>query len=262
MSESNETGSKETLATDEKLKADLEKYRQMALDMGCDDARIVPISEVKLSIRAKLGDYFPRGIKWGTSYFTLPNWYMPWKNGKALVASYRYAIFAKLPFTKSPYGRGPIDFTGPNAQGALGSVIKYYGKDWQAEDVEYWKAVVERRRGEYYAGKAGNVSVAEVIEKEARKDGHPFAFFLRSGPCRFCMPKFGPHCVMLTTGICRNPGLARPCGTAANMGIDCRAMYADMGWQNWVQGWSVFPEDFPNGPIFPEPSQAVTVFID
>jgi hypothetical protein len=256
MKKTAKTKMKETAAEDEKLMADLQKYQKMALEMGADKAEIVPISDIVQRIRARMADIFPRCDNIGFAYFGMPNFEIPWKYSKAILASYHYAIVAHILY---PPGN-PNDFTGPTAVGLMPELIAKYKKYWPAEEVEYWQAVEKRRQGKSPSGQA---AIAELIEKTAREDGHQFAFSgLSAGCLKFCGEKFGWDCLALRTGICRNPGKSRPYGTAAAMGIDHPAVYAKLGWQNCVQGWSVFPEDYPDGPITPPPARTSIIFID
>ena len=240
----------------EKLMADLEKYRQMALELGADEARVVPITDIVQRIRARMVDLFPRCDNIGFAYFGMPSFEIPWRYSKAILASYRYAIVAHIPYPKE----NPNDFTGPTSVGLMPELIAKYGKFWAQEDVKYWRDVQKHRHGQSPAGQA---KIAEIIEMEARKDGHQFATGgLSAGCLKFCGERFAWDCLALRTGICRNPGKSRPYGTAAALGVDHPAIYANLGWKNWVQGWSVFPEDYPDGEIDPPPARTSIIFID
>ncbi|MBI4284565.1 MAG: hypothetical protein HY670_01520 [Chloroflexi bacterium] len=239
---------------EEKLMADLEKYRQMALAMGADDARIVPVSQIVQKLRARMVDQFPRAYSIGVAYFAEPSFEIPWKYAKAILAAYRYAIMAHVPYPMD----NPNNFTGPTAAGELGQAIEIYKDNWTDEDIRYWREVVEKRQGRRHA----QASVSNTIEREARKDGHQFAVGGLSGMCiQFC-EQFGNTCIALKTGICRNPGKSRPFGTAATLGYDHPGTYTNLGWRNRVQGWSIFPEDYPEKLENPSPARTATVLIE
>ncbi len=244
---------------DEKLKADLERYRQMALALGADDARIVPIQDITQRIRARYGDVFPRRFAQGTSYYVNIVDQIPWKYAKAIKESYRYCIVCHVPYPAEARN----NFTGPSAGGSLVSGIELYRRYWSSEDTAYWEDVQKARQGSGSTKKRQGALGAEIVA-EARKDGYHFAFCGASGGCTaMCRDAgFGEICVALQTGICRMPGKSLPCGTAAIMGLDHPGIYSKLGWKNWVQGWSIFPEDYPSGPINPPPARTTTIFIE
>ena len=243
---------------DEKLKADLEKYCQMALNIGADEVRIVPISDIVQRIRARMADNFPRGQSQHTSYFRNIVDQIPWKYTKAILKSYQYAIVAHIPYPSD----NPNDFTGPSSSGSLTTVINHYGKYWSDDELEYWQKIQREREGTGTVKKIIS-AISNDIAEEARKDGHQFAFGGFSGTCTpLCREAgFGDYCVALKTGLCRRAGKAMPCGTAALMGLDHPAIYAKLGWRDWVTGWSVFPEDFPRDSVEP-PSRTAIVLIE
>ncbi len=49
---------------------------------------------------------------------------------------------------------------------------------------------------------------------------------------------------------------------AAIMGMYPPATYVKLEWQNWVHGWSVFPEDYPRGFLTPPTHSICTIYID
>jgi len=250
-----ESNARAELPEEEKLQSDLRKYRQMALDMGAYEAAIIPISWLKQRIRVRLCDTFPRAFKTGTSFFSPPHFDMPWKYTKQMLNSYRYAIIVHLIFE----GDNRNDFTGPASSGELDLGIERHKRYWPPETVEYWSKRAKERRGTKHQGQ---IMIAETIEAEARKDGHQFALGGMGGSCLRLCRDFGSRCIALTTGLCRNPGKSRPCGTAPVWGLDYQVTYAKLGWGNWVMGWSAFPEDFPLGPLDPLPGKTAGILID
>ena len=258
MSKTTKTTPEVPVIKDKKLKADLMKYQQMALDMGASDARIVPISYIFPRIRARYVDIFPRENCEHTSYFRDIVRQIPWKHAKAILASYRYVIISHIPFPME----NPNNFTGPTSHGGLEGIVEWYDKIWPAEELKYWNDVQNKRGGQRHLQQ---LAFIPNIVNEARKDGHQFAFSGSAGPCTIicCEAGFGHDCVALKTGICRMAGTGkiRPSGTSAIMGLDHPATYAKLGWKSWVGGWSAFPEDFPD-PIMPTPARTSMIFID
>ena len=266
MNKSSKTGYKEPVVKDRKLKADLRKYCQMALDLGADKAIIVSARDISQKLRARIGDDFPRGNSQGACFLRNIVEEIPWKVSREIVASFKYAIISHIPYMIE----NPNVFTGPTAGGSLKHYINLYGKVWKFwpdEEVEYWTHV-QNSRGGHRSSHYKQASLGKEVVKEARKDKHHFAFSGVSGVCNgMCGDAgFGFHCAALRTGRCRfaGTGMAFPCGTAAIMGLDHPGTYAKLGWQNWVHGWSIFPEDYPGGraPIDPVPARTSTIFIE
>jgi len=64
-----QTKRKYTPAQEKTVLADCEKYRQLALSMGADFAKVLPITDVVQKIRARMVDAFPRAASEGLTYF-------------------------------------------------------------------------------------------------------------------------------------------------------------------------------------------------
>lgn len=243
---------------DDKLRADLEKYRQMALNMGAEDAKIVPRSDLVQTLKTRMAAVFPKDANTSSCYLGLPIFlHYPWRDTKAILDSYRYVIMAKIPF----FPEERSWFAGPTSGDSLPDFLSNFKRFLPPQDFEYWRDIRERQLLPKKR-KINPKDVSSRIEAEARKDGHQFAFSGNSGVCISLCEKFGGTCVMLRTGLCRNPGQSRPNGTSAIVGVDLPATYAKLGWQNWVQAWSVFPEDYPSGTLRPTPHNTITIFID
>jgi len=255
MGETRKTESRETVVANEKLKADMEKYHQMALDMGADEAKIVPASILVQTIRTRLACIFPRCNLNGTGMWCPPRWETPFEIAQAIRDSYQYAIA----FRKA---RSPKTATGPAAGSARESTLNaycdVYQRYWKPEDLKYWRDYAKEHHEPRPATRAGDIAL--IIEAEARKDGHQFAFTGFSGSCvnKLC-DKFGSRCVALTTGICRFPGVSRPDGAGA-MYCDWLRTSPQLGWQFQNVGWSTLPEDIEG--LEPLPGKPSIVLIE
>ncbi len=225
-----------------RLLKDLEKYREMALDMGGEDALIIPASEIPLTLRAYYKCLFPRCPAQGSNLHCPPLWKTPWEEAKLFMRSYNYAIFYRA-------YRRPEDTTGP--RWLRGGFTSIYSKYMNRDDVK--KAVGEEFRSDKVPADAspdtkitrGTAKISRAIEVKARNDGYNFAITFASGNC--LMPlcgKFGTTCIGLKTGLCRHPGQSRPEGSAA-MYIDFMALAAKVGWKTSLQGFCIHPEDVP-----------------
>ncbi|MBI2873575.1 MAG: hypothetical protein HYY09_00665, partial [Firmicutes bacterium] len=56
--------------------------------------------------------------------------------------------------------------------------------------------------------------------------------------------QFG-DCTAITTGVCRFPLLARPCGSPS-IYLDYGKLAGRLGWKMLHGGWCVWPEDVPD----------------
>ncbi|MBI4286053.1 MAG: hypothetical protein HY670_09200 [Chloroflexi bacterium] len=244
------------MTEDEKLMADLSKYRQMALDMGAADARVFPTSNLVQGIRTRLaGCFFPRCPCLGLSMWCPPNWETPFELSQTIRDSYKYAIVfrGEIP---------PEIWTGPAAgssrSGFLAAQVKVYGESWGEEAEEYWRKYAEDQHVTRQMVSFKEISAS--IMARARREGHPFAFHTSAGCCadKQCAP-FGSVCVALRTGICRFPNDARPDGAGA-MYYDWLRTLPSLGWQYTNVGWSVLPEDIQDRK--PSPGITSIVFIE
>lgn len=245
-------------ADNEKLLADLEKYRQMALDMSATEAIIAPASDLVQSIRVRMLCFFPRCPNLGTSYWCPPSWGTPFEVAQAMKDSYKYAIFFRLLFP-------PEWFTGPCGGGRWrGGTLKTFidqNRDyWEPEQVKYWQDYIEKH-GVDRPGPLGR-GISLAIEAEARKDGHHFAVTTAAGSCStmLCGEKYNSRCIMLRTGLCRFPTKARPDG-ACSLYTDWLRTLPKLGrgWRYANCSWSILPEDMDGFEVPPGSTTIVLI---
>jgi predicted metal-binding protein len=230
----------------ETLSEDLEKYRQIALEMGAEEAVIVPTSEIPIELRVYYKCMFPRCYCEGTNVQCPPRWKTPWKHAKMILNSFNYAIIFRTI-------RKPENFLGP-VHLVPEHTMPYtkYAPVEELLDARGFprKSIVSKEEGLKPNAdgviSVGGASISARLEKEARRDGHHFAMAFGAGSCIMARcSKFGGRCQALKSGICRFAGSVRPEGSAA-LYINYYALQAKMGWQQWIGAHSVFPEDIPH----------------
>ncbi len=186
-------------ADQEALRADLERYCALALELGASGAVAVPAAEVVVDERVRLKCQVPRCIRAGET----PNC-PPYAPDLDLIrrafSRYSWAILVKC-------NVGPIEDYAPG-KGAT-------------------KA--EQRRVLSFHQKSGEVVYA--LERQAYKDGYHLAMGLGGGSCKDYMCQ-GLICQFLDSGRCRFPQRARPAMEA--MGIDVVDLINKAGWQSYA----------------------------
>ena len=180
-----------TQVSEETLRADLESYRQKALELGATEARVIPAEWVQVDERVRLKCSIPPCPNYNRCANCPPYAPEPEFVRKAL-ARYRWVILFKHDVI-------PVeDFT---------DVSRYYphGK------------MQQRKTGE----------IAAKIESQAFVDGYRFALGLGAGGCRDTLCD-GGLCHMLDSGRCLHILMARPSVEA--MGIDVSDLCNRVGW--------------------------------
>lgn len=240
--------------TGDEMRADLEKYKQMALDGGATFAAAVPTSQVVIDLRVRAKARFPSCMHWGVNANCGPYTFYPWEDIKKLLSSYKNAIIFQYP-RKPEDGTGPLfanlvlqkmysKYEGERAEETL-KKRGYGDKIWEAPETEETKIP---SRGVVTVGGA---RIARAIEQQAKKDGHHYSCVVGTGgPCRGALCRnFATECVALKTDICRYPGRTRPNATCF-WGLDYMATAINQGWGHELGGFSIHAEDIPdNKPI-------------
>ena len=174
------------------LKADLEEYRQKALELGASQTEIVPANEVQVDERVRLKCSIPPCPNYNRCANCPP--YTPEPEFvRKVLARYSWAILFKHDVI-------PVeDFT---------DISRYYphGK------------MQQRKTGE----------IAAKIESRAFADGYRFAVGLGAGGCRDTLCD-GGLCQMLDSG--RFPHILRARPSMEAMGIDVSDLANKVGWE-------------------------------
>jgi predicted metal-binding protein len=193
--------------TDNRLKADLKKYRQKALELGATDARILPSAWAQVDERVRLKCAIPPCPNYGRCGYCPPHTPDLDLIRKAL-ARYKWAIFFKNDVP-------PEDFA---------DIKRYYphGRKHQLKTDE----------------------IAANVELAAFSDGYRFAMGLGAGGCRDTLCN-GGLCQMLDSGRC--PHILRTRPSLEAMGIDAVDLINKAGWEIYPVYRSMDPASLPCG---------------
>jgi predicted metal-binding protein len=194
---------------DDVLQADLEKYRQKALELGATDAKIITTDMILIDERVRAKCMVPICRSLGKN-INCPPYAMDLDMVRKVVNNFRYAIFYML--------RVPsIELAGPERK--------------------------EKNLGARSALKHWEISAG--VESAAFYDGYHLAMAFAGGPCE---PYLCPNqeCSALVPGQgCRHPYLARP--AMEGVGMDAFTMAAKVGWDVYPIGGSILPSEVPHG---------------
>jgi len=190
------------------LEKDLERYRQMAIELGATDAKIVPSSQVIIDERVRLKCTYPK-CKWYGTNANCPPYAVDLETMKKALFKYNSAIFFMLETPSK-------DFVGPD-------VVKL------GTHVQWTRKVYE---------------ITSKIEAAAFYDGYHLAMGFAGGPCKsiFCPNE---NCSALTGTGCRHYLKSR--SAMEGVGMDVFTMAARTGWEVYPCGASLKPEDVPHG---------------
>jgi predicted metal-binding protein len=187
------------VASAETVRADLERYRELALQSGASEVVCIPASDVIIDERVRLKCVIPRCIRAGETPNCPP--YAPDLDLiRRALSRFSWAILFKC-------NVGPVEEYAPG-RGAT-------------------KA--EQRRVLSFHQKSGEVVYA--LERQAYKDGYYLAMGLGGGSCKDYLCQ-GQICQFLDSGRCRFPHRARPAMEA--MGIDVVALINKVGWHSYA----------------------------
>ena len=192
-------------AAEQTLMADLERYRQAAVELGATSATIIPAGWVTVDERVRLKCYIPRCTYYGESP-TCP----PFSPDVELIlrafARYRWGILFKI------------------------DVIP-------AENF-----IARERRTERAKVVKLNSDIAGEIESMAFHDGYHLAIGMCQGGCKlgYCG---GGRCEVIDGGSCKFPLRPRP--SLEGMGIDVYSLVTKAGWEVYAIGRSTEPSSIP-----------------
>ena len=194
--------------TQEEASRDLEKYRNMALDLGATDAKIITTDQIIIDNRVRMKCLNPACGSYGTNIHCPP--YMgDLDQMRKLVKQYQDALFIMLKVPSK-------ELVGPDAR---------------------------EKRTSNISGMKINEIVSK-IESAAFYDGYHFATGFSGGCKGLLCPNV--ECQAIQPGkSCRYPLKARA-GMDA-MGMDAYTMAARMGWDIYPCGQSANPDDLPHG---------------
>jgi len=191
---------------EETLRADLENYSQMALQLGAARTEILPAQWVEIDERVRLKCAIPPCPNYNRCGYCPPNTPEPEFMRKAL-SRFKWAVLFAIDV--------PIeDFV---------DISRYYphGKNHQRKACE----------------------IAAKIETLAFADGYRFAMGFGAGGCRDTLCN-GGLCQMLDSGRCRHILMARP--SMEGVGIDVSHLVKKVGWSVYPIYRTVDPRLVPS----------------
>jgi predicted metal-binding protein len=181
------------------LKADLERYCQMAVELGASGAVIIPASWVTVDERVRLKCVVPRCIRAGETPCCPP--YAPDLDlVRRALSRFSWAILLKGDV-------GPIEEYAPGKGTVKG----------------------EQRKTLLYHQKSAEV--VYQVERQAYKDGYHLAMGFGGGSCKDYLCR-GVICQFLDSGRCRFPQRARP--TMEGVGVDVHSLINRVGWESYA----------------------------
>ncbi len=197
-----------TKVSPEILQKDLKKYREMTLELGATDAKILPSSQVIIDERVRLKCIYPK-CRWYGTNANCPPHAVDLDTIRKIVKKYNFAIFYMI---KAP----SKDFVGPE-------LIK---------------------RGAHFKWTKKGFEITSKIESAAFYDGYHLAIGFAGGPCKqvFC-PNI--ECSVLNGKECAHYLKSR--SSMEGAGMDVFTMATNVGWEIYPCGRSLKPEDVPHG---------------
>lgn len=204
-------------ASDEVLQADLQRYRELALELGAAEAETIPANLVSVDERARLKCLVPRCLRAGETPNCPP--YAPDLDlVRRALSRFSWAILFKCNVE-------PLAAYVPGA----GTTKK------------------ERRRTLSFHRASSEVACG--LEYQAYRDGYHLAMGFGGGSCKDYLCQ-GLICQFLDSGRCRFPHRARPAMEA--VGIDVVALINQVGWEAYalVDDLSLVPCAISVGIVF------------
>jgi len=195
---------------EQKLQADLEKYREKMLELGADRAVVLKTTEVPVEETVTLKCQIPRCFGYGTSAHCPPHTLKPAELREHL-QKYQWAIFFTLEVPPEVIVRNK-------------STIK--------ERVEAYQKVFK---------------IVSAIESQAFYDGYYLAFGFAAGSCRHTFCGREENCLALEGKRCRHSLVARPSMEA--VGINVYQMAARQGWDIYPIGSGASADSVPKGTL-------------
>lgn len=205
--------------SEEELREHLDKYVQILIEEGADEARIVRAQDIPQDPRVLLKCYYPKCPSYGRSGSCPPHVTGDFEKAKEYLNAYEWTIVYRvnlpeegLRFVTSP----SLIKTRRNKESfhASGSMLRYiYG-------------------------------IGDQVERAAFYDGHYFAVNCHFGPCLHEYCENFEDCQEIKTGICRFPFKAKP-SVEQFFAVDFLKLATELGWAYHMLGPCAFPEDFP-----------------
>jgi len=183
---------------EETLRADLERYQKLALDLGATESVVIPASYVTIDERVRLKCVVPRCLRAGETPNCPP--YTPELDiVRRALSRFSWAILLKSDIA-------PVGDYAPVRGGGKG----------QRDTLSFHQNSAE---------------VIYKLERQAYKDGYYLAMGFGGGSCKDYLCK-GIICQFLDSGRCRFPHRARPSMEA--MGINVIDLIGKVDWEAYA----------------------------
>jgi predicted metal-binding protein len=179
--------------SEETLRADLERLRQRALDLGASAAVIIPASQVSIDERVRLKCVVPRCLRAGETPNCPPNAPDLDLMRRAL-SRFSWAVLIECNVE-------PIRDYDPRTEKGKRQTLLYHQK---------------------------SAEIVDDIERQAYRDGYYLAMGFGGGSCKDYLCR-GLVCQFMDSGRCRFPHRARPAMEA--VGIDVISLANSVGWE-------------------------------
>jgi predicted metal-binding protein len=192
-----------------KIKEDLERYRAMAIELGAEDAVVIPTEEIIIDERVRAKCITPKCSNYGNN-INCPPFAPDLPFMRKVIESYHNAILFSVK-------GNPSDFTGPRRR----------------------KRTKGNKQTKYLLNR-----ICSEIESRAFYEGYHLSLAFGQGPCKsFWCPD--QPCAALQPGKgCRFPLKARSSMEA--VGMDVFAMAAHRGWEIYPCGDRVDANQIPH----------------
>ena len=185
--------------SEETVRANLERYRHLALESGAADAVIIPAAEVAVDERVRLKCLVPRCLRAGETPNCPPN-APDLSLVREALGRFSWALLFKCEV-------GPLEEYAPGSGQTKEEKRRVLSFHRQGSDVVY------------------------ALERQAYKDGYHLALGFGGGSCKDYLCQ-GMLCQFLDSGRCRFPHRSRPAMEA--MGIDVISLINKVGWQAYA----------------------------
>jgi predicted metal-binding protein len=192
-----------------RLKADLERYRSIAVDLGAFDAAVISSADIPVDERVRAKCFYPKCTFYGNN-MNCPPHAPDLDFTRRLVARYAHGVLFCVKGETS-------DFTGSDF------LKRSAGKN-------PFKLILN--------------TICTEIESRAFYDGYPFALAMGQGPCKAFWCPDQPCAGLEPGGVCRFPLKSR--SSVEAMGIDAYTMAASQGWEIYPCGKRVDATALPH----------------
>ncbi|MHA1729842.1 MAG: DUF2284 domain-containing protein [Promethearchaeota archaeon] len=195
---------------DGEIKRNLEKYCNLAKDLGADDAKVITTNQIPVDIRVNLKCRIPVCFNYGQSVNCPPHCITA-EETRIYLKKYKFAVIFKIKIPPEVIVRE---------------------KKTMKDGVNVYKQTFE---------------IVNKIESAAFYDGHYFATGLGAGNCKdiYCWSE--EKCAVLIGNKCRASLKARPSMEA--VGIDCFKLASTIGWPIIPIGSDAKKEEVSHGTL-------------